>query len=126
MAIVALLSKEKEQVQDYKKMNWLNQRWHHCFCRFPHELLYAEAGGAILFGQSGWAGGAVEIRANSVRDIKEIKEVTKAIIIGIIKRDYLPEEPFITATMKEVDELGSLISRLLRLIVHKRSRHEAD
>ncbi|PSV24049.1 N-acetylmannosamine-6-phosphate 2-epimerase [Photobacterium sp. GB-72] len=50
-------------------------------------------------------GGASAIRANSPQDIIEIKQVTQLPVIGILKRDYDNSSIYITATMKEIDEL---------------------
>lgn len=50
-------------------------------------------------------GGAVGIRANTKEDIEEIKKNVDLPVIGIVKRDYKDSEIYITATMKEVEEL---------------------
>lgn len=60
-------------------------------------------------------GGAVGIRANSSVDVAEIKKYVDLPIIGIIKRDYPDAEAFITATMKEIDELMTVKPEIIAI-----------
>lgn len=67
-------------------------------------------------------GGAAAIRANSVVDIEAIRQQVSLPVIGIIKRDYPESEVFITATIKEVDELMSVSPDIIALDATARPR----
>ena len=86
-----------------------------------NEPLYSE----FIMGRmalSAKQGGACAIRANSVVDINEIKKTVNLPIIGIIKRDYIDSDVFITATMKEVDELMTIAPDMIAVDATSRKR----
>lgn len=63
---------------------------------------------SYIMSKMAWAaylGGAVGIRANTVVDIKAIKEKVDLPVIGIIKAEYDDSDVYITPTMDEVDSL---------------------
>ena len=67
-------------------------------------------------------GGANGIRANSKEDIIEMKKNVDLPIIGIVKRDYKDSDIYITATMKEIEELLSTDCEMIALDATDRKR----
>ena len=72
----------------------------------PGEPLYREEGGImVLMAKAALEAGAIAIRTEGIKDIKQIKEELNVPVIGLIKKEYPNYEPYITVTMAEIDAL---------------------
>lgn len=67
-------------------------------------------------------GGAVGIRANTVKDIVAIKQEVDVPVIGIIKAEYADSDVYITPTMREIDELISAKADIIAVDCTTRQR----
>lgn len=67
-------------------------------------------------------GGAAGIRAQGVEDIKEIMRTVDLPVIGILKKNYLDSEVFITATKMDVEALLETECQMIAMDATKRVR----
>lgn len=82
---------------------------------------------SYIMSKMAWAaylGGAAGIRANTVADIKAIKEKVDLPVIGIIKQVYPDSDVYITPTMKEVDALVDAGCEIIAVDATNRPRPE--
>ncbi len=87
----------------------------------PNEPLHS----SFIMGRMALAakeGGAKGIRANTAKDIAEIKKNVDLPIIGIVKRDYPDSEIYITPTMREIRELMEVKPDIIALDATDRLR----
>lgn len=93
----------------------------------PHEPLF----GSKYMGKMAIAakeGGAVGIRANTLKDIVAIRRAIKDSlpIIGLIKKDYTDSTIYITPTIKEVKELIKSKADVIALDATSRTRPNGE
>ncbi len=89
----------------------------------PHEPLYTEAGGVILsWSKRAEQGGAVGIRANSVRDIINVRKWPSCRSLGLSNATTHRKNPLSRLPWKKSMSWQLWISRLLRFDCTKRSR----
>lgn len=82
----------------------------------PGEPLYVEDDTIMpLMAKAAMEAGAVAIRANSQRDVAEIKRIVNIPVIGLIKKQYQNFPQHITVTMEEIDKLMEVKTDIIAL-----------
>lgn len=84
---------------------------------------------SYIMSKMAWAaylGGAVGIRANTVKDILAIKEMVDLPVIAIIKKEYDNCEVYITPTMAEVDALVEIGCEIIAIDATNRPRPNGE
>jgi N-acylglucosamine-6-phosphate 2-epimerase len=89
----------------------------------PGEPLYDEEKSLMPYmAMAAKRAGSPLIRTNSVRDVIGIRKVTGLPVIGLIKKSYEGYDSYITATMKEIDELAEAEADIIALDMTDRKR----